>query len=264
VANEKLFNLPNEELSTQKELAQSYGITQQTMNNYMRMASMIPELEDLVDTGMVIVIIYNFGRRKNDFKSKEIRKKMEKYIWTIQSEDVLRIIKEKGCYYPDISYIKGGYKSAYKIVLDSFNNINKSEYKGIIYGFAKYGKDLYFESIDELYQYFLDNPAITMAFNKWNNQNVILQLRYEENFNMIPIDFNDFIQIMPPVWDKAAYETIVSRIERGIYEGGYTLPSFTQVHTPFIKKDNIIGIYGNFDKKASDESGVITTFSIDV
>lgn len=28
----------------QTELAESYGITQQTMNNYMRMASMIPEL----------------------------------------------------------------------------------------------------------------------------------------------------------------------------------------------------------------------------
>lgn len=43
----------SDEPSNQKELAESYGITQQTMNNYMRMASMIPELEDLVDTGMV-------------------------------------------------------------------------------------------------------------------------------------------------------------------------------------------------------------------
>ena len=38
----------------QTELAESYGITQQTMNNYMRMANMIPELEDLVDTGIVM------------------------------------------------------------------------------------------------------------------------------------------------------------------------------------------------------------------
>lgn len=53
-SSEKVFNLiDNDEPSTQKELAQSYGITQQTMNNYMRMASMIPELEDLVDTGIV-------------------------------------------------------------------------------------------------------------------------------------------------------------------------------------------------------------------
>ena len=52
--NEKVFNIAqSDEPSTQKELAQSYGITQQTMNNYMRMASMIPELEDLVDTGIV-------------------------------------------------------------------------------------------------------------------------------------------------------------------------------------------------------------------
>lgn len=37
----------------QTELAESYGITTQTMNNYVRMANMIPELEDLVDTGIL-------------------------------------------------------------------------------------------------------------------------------------------------------------------------------------------------------------------
>lgn len=50
----KVFTSSNEYIpSNQKELAESYGITKQTMNNYMRMASMIPELEDLVDTGIV-------------------------------------------------------------------------------------------------------------------------------------------------------------------------------------------------------------------
>lgn len=39
--------------SNQIELAESYGITRQTMSNYMRMANMIPELEDLVDIGLV-------------------------------------------------------------------------------------------------------------------------------------------------------------------------------------------------------------------
>lgn len=51
-SSEKVFNLISDEPTNQKELAESYGITQQTMNNYMRMASMIPELEDLVDTGI--------------------------------------------------------------------------------------------------------------------------------------------------------------------------------------------------------------------
>lgn len=51
--DEKLFNpKKSDEPKTQKELAESYGITQQTMNNYIRMADMIPELEDLIETNI--------------------------------------------------------------------------------------------------------------------------------------------------------------------------------------------------------------------
>lgn len=48
-----LCSSENHSPKNQTELAESYGITQQTMNNYMRMTNMIPELEDLVDTGIV-------------------------------------------------------------------------------------------------------------------------------------------------------------------------------------------------------------------
>lgn len=61
--SEKFFHSPDSDNrpSTQKELAQDYGITQQTMNNYMRIAKSIPELEDLVDTGIVTKLyIYLF------------------------------------------------------------------------------------------------------------------------------------------------------------------------------------------------------------
>ena len=50
--SDKICRLKNEP-TTQKELAESYGISHQTMNNYIRMANMIPELEDLVNTGIV-------------------------------------------------------------------------------------------------------------------------------------------------------------------------------------------------------------------
>ena len=52
----------------QTELAESYGITTQTMNNYVRMANVIPELEDLQDENSKLraLISNNFGRRKND------------------------------------------------------------------------------------------------------------------------------------------------------------------------------------------------------
>lgn len=53
-SDENLFNLKNfNEPINQKELAESYGIIKHTMNNYMCMSDMIPELEDLVDTGIV-------------------------------------------------------------------------------------------------------------------------------------------------------------------------------------------------------------------
>ena len=54
MASEKIFNLPDttDTPSTQKELAEKYGITKQTMSNYMRLAKAIPELEELVDTGL--------------------------------------------------------------------------------------------------------------------------------------------------------------------------------------------------------------------
>lgn len=53
-SKEKVFPLKSsDDPTSQSELAESYGITKQTMNNYMRLAEMIPELEELVDTGIV-------------------------------------------------------------------------------------------------------------------------------------------------------------------------------------------------------------------
>lgn len=47
-SEEKVFTLKNsDEPHNQTELAESYGITQQTMNNYLRMASMISEFNCL-------------------------------------------------------------------------------------------------------------------------------------------------------------------------------------------------------------------------
>lgn len=54
-SKEKIFPLKTiNEPTTQLDLATTYGITKQTMNNYMRLAKAIPELEDLVDTGIVM------------------------------------------------------------------------------------------------------------------------------------------------------------------------------------------------------------------
>ena len=94
---EKLFTFANSDIpSNQTELAESYGITKQTMNNYMRMASMIPELEDLVDTGIVtkdtaLAIIRNLSSDEQrdlisslDITKKITKKEAKEYIKTIK------------------------------------------------------------------------------------------------------------------------------------------------------------------------------------
>ena len=53
VANGKVCRLPEgNEPQNQDELADTYGIARTTMNNYMRLAKAIPELEELVQTGI--------------------------------------------------------------------------------------------------------------------------------------------------------------------------------------------------------------------
>lgn len=94
---EKLFTFANSDIpSNQTELAESYGITKQTMNNYMRMASMIPELENLVDTGIVtkdtaLAIIRNLSSDEQrdlisslDITKKITKKEAKEYIKTIK------------------------------------------------------------------------------------------------------------------------------------------------------------------------------------
>lgn len=93
----KVFTSSNEYVpSNQTELAESYGITKQTINNYMRMASMIPELEDLVDTGIVtkdtaLAIIRNLSSDEQreliaslDITKKITKKEAKEYIKTIK------------------------------------------------------------------------------------------------------------------------------------------------------------------------------------
>lgn len=43
----------SESLKSQEQLAKEFGISVDTLNNYKKLTEMIPELEELVDTGIV-------------------------------------------------------------------------------------------------------------------------------------------------------------------------------------------------------------------
>lgn len=50
--NNQHSSLPNNSVSSQEQLAKEMGISVDTLQNYKKLTEMIPELEELVDTGI--------------------------------------------------------------------------------------------------------------------------------------------------------------------------------------------------------------------
>lgn len=53
--NNQHSSLPNNSVSSQSDLAAQMGISVDTLQNYKMLAEMIPELEELLDTGIVFI-----------------------------------------------------------------------------------------------------------------------------------------------------------------------------------------------------------------
>lgn len=93
-------SLPNSSVSTQSDLAAQMGISVDTLQNYKILSEMIPELEELLDTGVVtkttaLAIIKELSEKEQedlissiDTTKKITQKQMQKYI------DEIRQLKE--------------------------------------------------------------------------------------------------------------------------------------------------------------------------
>ena len=152
-------------------------------------------------------------------------------FWTIQSENVDNIINEKGYYEADISkswYLAQEYgawrndivdsldlaelkkkialgynhdlRDLYTLILKSFNKINKTNLKGLVFAFALYDGDsgdiIEIKDIDELYEYFeVDgiNPISTLLKSMQHRSRkenlVIYEVNDTNDFNPLFIDF---------------------------------------------------------------------------
>ena len=51
--NNQHSSLPNNSVSSQEDLAKEIGVSVDTLQNYKKLTDMIPELEELVDTGII-------------------------------------------------------------------------------------------------------------------------------------------------------------------------------------------------------------------
>ncbi len=188
---------------------------------------------------------------------------MEVYMkfWTIQTSNVTEIIQKNGIYQPDFKdsrYLKQNkkLKELYYFILKSFNQINKNNLPGIVFAFAQNdGKKEYPIEDIKHFETFIRNKKDVVgymwkSFDKDNS--IIMELYYEEPFNPIYIDYNDFQFLMPPKMIVPPYtKKSFDRIHNAIQTGQLTISVFPsgiiQAHLPYIEKKNIVNTYSMFD-----------------
>ena len=122
-------------------------------------------------------------------------------FWTVQTKDVIEIIEEKGVYQLDFNnsrylHINNNLSELYSIILHSFNQINKKDLPGVIYAFANNDNNRIcpIHTIEEFKEFIKSKQAVIGGFWKQldKDNSMILELEYEDNFNPIFIDMNDF------------------------------------------------------------------------
>ena len=182
-------------------------------------------------------------------------------FWTIQTKNVIEIIQEEGIYQPDFDssrYLNTNNElnDLYSVILQSFNRINEKDLPGIVYAFAKSDNNRIYsiETIEEFEKFINNKQAVIDGFWKWldKNNSVIIELDYENDFNPIFIDINDFQFLMPPFMLLPPYtKESRSRILRDIKQGQITVSEFQsnviQAHLPYIEKKNVVNTYPVFD-----------------
>lgn len=186
---------------------------------------------------------------------------MTKY-WTVQSKEVINITKRQGIYYPNFEYsplLKKGpeISMAYELILESFNDFNNSEYKGVLFSFLAYDEVFGIFSIQTFEEFKERIKKARFAVNSlWeyfiSEEYVIVELEMPDDFNPIFIDLNDFQAIMPPLFFIPPYtKPVIFDICRSIaYNGNGGTPvmpcGLIQAHIPYLRIENIKKVYPLF------------------
>lgn len=189
-------------------------------------------------------------------------------FWTIQSKKVMDILLSEKEYYPNFELVNTGkysdMKAVYPFILENYNLRNKSDLKGVLFGF----KDLNnkpINNVEDLYKYFIDNPYVSVAFDFWSNDYCILKVRTNEDIDFIPIDFNDFIKLsigktndveraMQLEQSNFNYsfnkdiENIFINFNNGTTNPRH--PSFIQVHYSHLSLGDILDVYNMIDYRS--------------
>ncbi|MGM8288614.1 hypothetical protein [Clostridium perfringens] len=175
------------------------------------------------------------------------------YFWTVQHKNVVNILLKETIYNPDFRYTKNSaagldIRAVYPKFLNCFNFLNHSTLPGIIFGFELSDTS----EVTDLYKYLISNPHISASLNFWNEDYCILKLQLNDNINLLPIDFYDFIKLA--IWITQDINSIsllelnsneINRISYNLSKGivDPKLKSFTQIHYSHININDIVGVY---------------------
>ena len=88
--------------------------------------------------------------------------------WTIQHKRVIDVLNEEGSYYPNFAMSPQTHRPTYDQLLGVFNQLNKTDYKGLIFCFAKDPRSndsFVFDSATELFAYMKARPGVLSAIN---------------------------------------------------------------------------------------------------
>lgn len=204
--------------------------------------------------------------------------------WTIQSKEVIEIINAHGEYLPSLNHFDfklAGFdhmKLCYYAAVSIFNLVNKQRREGVVFAMAP-APDEPFASMEEVSAFFQSDPE-KLAFLAKNGKSliddnhVLLKLRYDEEFNPLPIDIHTFVAfsdylydhrdenkepcltLMPSLHGDAYFPKIQRQFTcwmNGEYGGPFTEQSATpfrefngtiiQLHLPYIRSENIVSIH---------------------
>lgn len=186
---------------------------------------------------------------------------MTKY-WTVQSREVINLLREKGIYFPNFEFSKLVNKNpeirdVYNIILDSFNKFNNSKVKGVLFSFLAYDINngiLTINSYEEFKKRIINAKGSIKSLWDYflSGEFVILELELPDDFNPIFIEINDFQAIMPPViymppYTKPIIEDIYNSLIINGNGGTPVMPcGLIQAHIPFIMVEDITNVYPLF------------------
>lgn len=183
-------------------------------------------------------------------------------FWTIQTDDVIDIIKKNNSYHPEIS--KGFYSknnqemiNTFGIIRQSFNKINHTDILGIVFAFTEYddnGNIVEIPDIDSFLQLMRSKRDVIgplwNSFIERGGKILELETDFDQNMNLLYIDINDFQLIMPPIlpipplYNSKYVQNVLNNLIDGIWKPAEILRTgIAQAHLPSIELSQITAIH---------------------